>query len=145
MSFENPPDTEIEQLLRKARVIAVVGLSAHSHRPSHGVARSLQRFGYQVVPVNPGIDEVLGERSFADLGAAKGAGIKIDIVDVFRSPAHVGPIVAECIELGLPALWLQEGVIAQAEAQRATEAGIRTVMDRCIYKEYVRLVGTGSE
>lgn len=143
MPFKNPVDAEIRSLLTEARIIAVVGLSGRSHRPSHGVARSLQRFGYKVIPVNPGIDEVLGERSYPDLRAAHAAGIQIDIVDVFRSPGHVGPIVSDCIDLSLPALWLQEGVIAETEAARAVAAGIMTIMDRCIYKEYVRLVGPG--
>lgn len=145
MSFKNPADADIRRLLTDARTIAVVGLSARSHRPSHGVARALQRFGYKVIPVNPGIEEVLGERSYPDLRAVHAAGIAIDIVDVFRSPGHVGPIVSDCIELQLPAMWLQEGVIAETEAQRAVAAGIVTIMDRCIYKEYVRLVGTGKK
>jgi len=143
MSFKNPPDSDIRRLLSDAETVAVVGLSGRSHRPSHGVARSLQRFGYRVIPVNPGIEEVLGERSYPDLAAVKDAGIKIDIVDVFRSPGHVEAIVTDCIELDLPALWLQEGVIAEPQAERALAAGIVTVMDRCIYKEYVRLVGSG--
>lgn len=143
MSFKNPTDSDIRSLLTDARTIAVVGLSARSHRPSHGVSRALQRFGYRVIPVNPGIDEVLGERSYPTLAAAVEAGLKIDIVDVFRSPGHVEGIVSDCIELKLPALWLQEGVIAEPQAARAADAGIFTVMDRCIYKEYVRLVGAG--
>lgn len=141
MRFENPSDSRIRDLLGTVRTIAVVGLSAKTHRPSHGVARSLQRFGYQIIPVNPGIDEVLGEAAYPDLAAVVEAGIQPDLVDVFRSPGHVPPIVTECIRLDLPALWLQEGVIAEEAAARAVEAGILTVMDRCIYKEYVRLVG----
>lgn len=143
MPFQNPTDADIRSLLAAAKNIAVVGLSERSHRPSHGVARALQRFGYRVIPVNPGIEEVLGERAWPDLRAVHAADIPIDIVDVFRAPAHVGPIVSDCIELGLPALWLQEGVIAAPEAERAVAAGITTVMDRCIYKEYVRLMESG--
>lgn len=143
MRFENPSDARIRELLTSAKTIAVVGLSSRTHRPSHGVARSLQRFGYRVIPVNPGVSEVLGETAFPDLAAVRDAGLKPDIVDVFRSPEHVPGIVGECIELGLPALWLQEGVIAEEAAERAREAGILTVMDRCIYKEYVRLIGGG--
>ena len=140
MSFQNPPDTQIRELLAHARNIAVVGLSDRAHRPSHGVGRALQRMGYRVIPINPGVEEVLGERAFPDLAAARAAGMDIDIVDVFRSPQHVGPIVETCIELGLPALWLQEGVIAPEAAERAHRKGIVTIMDRCIYKEHVRLM-----
>ncbi len=143
MPFKNPPDAEIRELLEKARTIAIVGLSDKAHRPSHGVARALRRFGYTVVPVNPTVEEILGQESYPDLAAVRNAGIEIDIVDVFRSPGHVSPIVDACIELGLPALWLQEGVIAEDDATRAAGAGIFTVMDRCIYKEHVRLIRAG--
>lgn len=141
MSFQNPPDSRIRELLKHARNVAVVGLSDRADRPSHGVASALQRLGYKVIPINPQLDKVLGELAYADLPAARAAGVSIDIVDVFRSPQHVGPIVDTCIELNLPAIWLQEGVIATESAERATENGIVTVMDRCIYKEHVRLMG----
>ena len=140
MSFQNPPDPLIRELLASAQNVAVVGLSDRAHRPSHGVARALQRLGYTIIPVNPTLDEVLGERAFPNLAAVREAGLAIDIVDVFRSPQHVGPFADACIELGLPALWLQEGVIAPAAAERAEAKGIFTVMDRCIYKEHVRLI-----
>lgn len=140
MSFQNPADSDIRELLEGARTIAVVGLSERAHRPSNGVARALQRLGYTVIPINPSLNEVLGERAFPDLASAKAAGLSIDLVDVFRSPQHVGPIVDTCIELGLPALWLQEGVIAPEAAERARAADIFTIMDRCIYKEHVRLL-----
>ncbi len=142
MSFKNLADPDLRSLLEKARTIAVVGLSARAHRPSHGVARALQAFGYRVIPVNPTVAEVLGEPAFADLESVHAAGIAMDIVDVFRSPEHVPAIVDSCIALQLPALWLQEGVIAHEAAERASQAGILTVMDRCIYKEHVRLMGS---
>ncbi len=140
MSFQNPPDSGIRELLERAQTIGMVGLSESTHRPSNGVARSLQRLGYTIIPINPTLKEVLGERAFPDLAAALAAGVSIDIVDVFRSPQHVGPIADACLELGLPALWLQEGVIAPEAAERTQAAGIFTVMDRCIYKEHVRLM-----
>ncbi len=140
MSFQNPTDTQIRELLEQAQHIAVIGLSGRADRPSHGVGRSLQRLGYTVIPINPQIDEVLGERAFPDLAAARAAGLPVDIVDVFRSPQHVPPIVEACIELELPAIWLQEGVIATAAAERAREHGITTIMNLCIYKEHVRLI-----
>jgi predicted CoA-binding protein len=140
--FENPDALAIERLLKSARTIAVVGLSPDPARPSFGVARALQRFGYRVVPVNPAHAEILGERAVPSLdrvGEVLAPGERVDIVDVFRRPEHVGAIVDECIRLGMPAVWLQDGVIDEAAARRAQAAGIFTVMDRCIYRDRSRL------
>jgi uncharacterized protein len=140
--FENPDASAIERLLKSARTIAVVGLSPNPARPSFGVARALQRFGYRVVPVNPAHAEILGERAVPTLdriGEVLAPGERIDIVDVFRRPEHVAAIVDECIRLRVPAVWLQDGVIDEAAAQRAQAAGIFTVMDRCIYRDRARL------
>ena len=136
--FTNPPPEQIAQLLRSARIIAVVGLSSDPTRPSHGVARALQRFGYRIIPVTPSADVILGEAAVPDLAHLPdvlGAGERVDIVDVFRRPEHVAAIVADCIRLGLPALWLQDGVVDEAAAERARAAGIFTVMDRCIFRD----------
>jgi predicted CoA-binding protein len=136
--FVNPPAEEIAKLLRAARIIAVVGLSADRTRPSHGVARALQRFGYRIIPVNPAEESILGEPAVATLDQLPevlGPDERVDIVDVFRRPVHIAGIVADCIRLRLPALWLQEGVVDQAAAERAVQAGIFTVMDKCIFKE----------
>ena len=136
--FTNPPADTIAHLLRDAHTIAVVGLSPDPTRPSHGVARALQRFGYRVIPVNPSVEIVLGEpavASLAQLPEVLEADERVDIVDVFRRPEYVGGIVEECIRLRLPAIWLQEGVIDRAAAERAAAAGIFTVMDRCLFKE----------
>jgi len=135
--FVNPSTDEIAALLRAAHTIAVVGLSADSTRPSHRVARALQRFGYRIIPVTPSAQSILGEPaapSLDRLPQVLGHGERVDIVDVFRRPEHVAGIVADCIRLKLPALWLQEGVVDQAAAERAVQAGIFTVMDRCLYK-----------
>ena len=140
--FVNPAAAEITMLLRTAHTIAVVGLSADPTRPSHGVARALQRFGYRIIPVNPTLESVLGEPAVASLdqlGEVLGPGEPVDIVDVFRRPEHVANIVADCIRLKLPALWLQEGVVDLAAAERAAHAGIFTVMDRCLYKNRAAL------
>lgn len=140
--FTNPDRAAIDRLLRSAKTIAIVGLSANPDRPSHHVARSLQGFGYRIVPVTPGTSEVLGERAVPDLdhlGDVLGAGVKPDIVDVFRRPEHVAAIVEDCIRLGMPALWLQDGVIDHAAAARAQAAGIFTVMDRCLYRDRAAL------
>jgi len=140
--FVNPPAEEIARLLRAAHTIAVVGLSADRTRPSHGVARALQRFGYRVIPVTPVAQSILGEPTVPSLDRLPqvlGSGERVDIVDVFRRPEHVAGIVSDCIRLELPALWLQEGVVDQAAAERAVQAGIFTVMDLCIFKERAAL------
>lgn len=136
--FVNPPAEAIAKLLRSARIIAVVGLSPDRTRPSHGVARALQRFGYRIIPVNPNEESILGEPAVArldQLPEVLGADERVDIVDVFRRPVHIAGIVTDCIRLGLPALWLQEGVVDQAAAERAVQTGIFTVMDECIFRE----------
>src|SRR5689334_24672983 len=135
--FKNPDPEKIAALLRATRVVAVVGLSADPSRPSHGVARALQGFGYRVIPVTPAVPSVLGQRSVPDLDHLPdvlGPGEQVDIVDVFRRPEHVAAIVDDCIRLRVPALWLQDGVIDTAAAERAVQAGIFTVMDRCLYR-----------
>lgn len=137
MSFTNPPPAEIRVLLERTRSIAVVGLSPNPARPSHGVARAMQGFGYRIIPVRPATESVLGETAYPDLQHLPGS---VDLVDVFRAPEHVDAIVDDCITLKLPALWLQEGVVNESAAHRAREAGIMVVMDRCIYKDYRALM-----
>jgi predicted CoA-binding protein len=137
--FENPTKSAIESFLRRIRTIAVLGLSETPGKPSHHVAHELQKYGYRIVPVNPTAREILGERAWPDLESAlRGAG-PVDVVDVFRRPEHVAAIVDDAIRLEVPALWLQEGVVDAAAAQRAQDAGIFTVMDRCMYKERAAL------
>ncbi len=138
----NPSMDEIARLLRSARTIAIVGLSSNPTRPSYGVARALKRFGYRIIPVTPAAEVVLGEPAVASLEQLPevlGSGERVDIVDVFRRPAHIAGIVADCIRLGLPALWLQDGVIDEAAAERARAAGIFTVMDRCLFRDRAAL------
>jgi predicted CoA-binding protein len=140
--FANPPQKQIEQLLRSAQIIAVVGLSPGPGRPSHRVARALQGFGYRIIPVTPALPEILGEPAVARLGDLPQVlkpGERVDIVDVFRRPEFVAGIVDECIRLEMPALWLQDGVIDAAAAERAVQAGIFTVMDRCTYRDRAAL------
>ncbi len=135
--FTNPSTDEIRALLRRIKTIAVVGLSASPARPSHGVARALQGFGYRIIPVNPTVTEVLGEKAWPSLRALPEP---VDLVDVFRASSHVAGIVDDCIALKLPALWLQDGVIDEAAASRARMAGLTVVMDRCIYRDYLQLI-----
>jgi predicted CoA-binding protein len=123
--------------LRRAKIIAVVGLSDDASRPSYGVAAYLQSRGYRVVPVHPVLKEVLGEKAYPSLTeAAKNE--KIDIVDVFRRPEAVPAIVDDVLALGIPALWLQETVVHADAARKAQEAGVLVVMDKCILKEHRR-------
>ena len=138
IAFANPPDAEIRALLERVRRIAVVGLSLKTDRPSYKVASAMQRFGYKIIPVRPMTSEILGEKAYSDLVSVPE---KIDLVDVFRAPEQVGEVVDACIALKLPAIWLQEGVVHEAAALRAQAAGLTIVMDRCVYREYVRLFG----
>lgn len=135
--FTNPSAEDIRVLLQRVNTIAVVGLSASPGRPSHGVARALQGFGYRIIPVNPTLTEVLGEQAWPSL---RGLPEPVDLVDVFRESSHVAGIVEECIALKLPALWLQDGVMDEAAALRARAAGMTVVMDRCIYRDYVQFM-----
>ena len=130
----NSPET-IERILDECRTIAVVGLSSKPTRPSHGVAAYMQRAGYRVIPVNPNETEVLGESSYISLAEISR---KIDLVDVFRRSEEASAVVDEAIALGAKAVWLQEGVIDNEAAQRASDAGLLVVMDRCWLKEHMR-------
>ena len=123
----------IGQLLSRARTIAVVGLSSDPMRPSFGVSQYMQRKGYRIIPVNPNESTVLGEKAYGTLSEIPE---KVDLVDVFRRPEFVPEIVDEAIRLKVPSVWLQEGVIHNAAAQKARDAGITVVMDRCILKEH---------
>jgi predicted CoA-binding protein len=140
--FLNPKAEDIAKLLRAARTIAVVGLSPDRTRPSHGVAKALQRFGYRIIPVNPFAESILGEPavpSLDQLPEVLASDERVDIVDVFRRREHIAGIVDACIRLQLPALWLQEGVVDESAAARAVQAGIFTVMDRCLFRERAAL------
>ncbi|HEV3039918.1 MAG TPA: CoA-binding protein [Candidatus Angelobacter sp.] len=128
-----PATDEITELLKRAKTIAVVGLSDSPLRPSHGVAAYMQSRGYRIIPVNPTIKGALGEKAVGSLSEIKE---KIDIVDVFRRPEGVPEVVDEAIKLGVPAIWLQEGVIHEDAAAKARKAGLFVVMDRCILKEH---------
>jgi len=161
MTFQNPPDAEIEALFSRVRNIAVVGLSPKPDRPSYVVARAMQRFGYRIIPVRPATAEVLGEKCYPDLA---GVTERIDLVDVFRAAEHLPALVDACLALKLPAIWIQEGIVppssgeregqgsplpqaggavgarAVAALERARAAGMTVVVDRCLYKDYVRLM-----
>jgi predicted CoA-binding protein len=124
-----------DQILATARTIAVVGLSPDPRRPSHGVARYLQRAGYRIIPVNPNVDQVLGERAY---GSLREVSEPVDVVDVFRRSEFVGPIVDDAIAMRAHAVWLQDGVVDELAAQRARAAGLDVVMDDCMMRRHAQ-------
>jgi uncharacterized protein len=125
----------IQRILDDCRTIAVVGLSSDPGRPSNGVASYMKRHGYRVIPVNPNESEVFGDKAFRSLGDVPD---QVDLVDIFRRSDEAGKAVDDAIAVGARAVWLQEGVIDHAAANRALDAGLLVVMDRCWLKEHVR-------
>lgn len=123
----------ITEILKRAKTIAVVGLSDSPLRPSHGVAAYLQTQGYRIIPVNPQIQGSLGEKAYPSLLDVPE---KIDIVDIFRRPEFVEEVVDQAIQLKIPTVWMQEEIIHEKAAQKARQAGIFVVMDRCILLEH---------
>lgn len=136
LGFVNPGSEAIRVLLKGARSIAIVGFSPKPHRPSHNIARQLQRLGFRIIPVRPGISAGLGEKAYPDLASVPE---RIDVVDVFRSAGQVPAIVNECMRLGLKTIWLQDGIVNEEAAQKALAAGMTVVMDRCIMRDYTHL------
>jgi predicted CoA-binding protein len=128
--------SRVTQILHESHTIAVVGLSGKRYRPSYGVAEYMKRAGYRIIPVNPNETEVLGERCYPDLDSVP---VPVDIVDIFRRSEHVPEIVEAAIRIGAKMVWMQEDVYHEAAAQRAQEAGLTVVMDRCILKDHRRL------
>jgi predicted CoA-binding protein len=127
---------QLSEILHNSHTIAVVGLSGKRFRPSYGVAEYMQRAGYRIIPVNPRESQVLGETSYPDLDSIPDS---VDIVDIFRRAEFVPEIVDAAIRKGAKAIWMQEGVIHEDAARRATDAGLTVVMDRCILKDHRRL------
>ncbi|MGA2353272.1 MAG: CoA-binding protein [Terriglobales bacterium] len=127
----------IYDLLSRAKTIAVVGLSESPMRASHGVSAYMQSVGYKIIPINPQITEALGEKAYPSLiDVPPEVARKVDLVDVFRRPEFVDEIVNQAIQLKIPAIWLQEGVINERAAEKARKAGMFVVMDRCVLKEH---------
>ena len=127
----------VQDILKKGRVIAVVGLSPKPHRDSHGVAKYLQENGYRIIPVYPRADSILGEKVYPDLRSIPD---EVDVVDVFRKSQDVPPVVEEAIEIGAKAVWMQLGIVHEEAAARARDAGLGVVMDRCMLVEHRKLV-----
>jgi len=133
--FRNPDVTERCALLKRVKTIAVVGLSPDPARPSHGVARAMQGFGYTIIPVHPTAREILGARVYPSLADIPGP---VDLVDVFRRAEHIDEIVNDCLRLNLKSIWIQEDIVNEPAALRAQAGGMWVVMDRCIYRDYVQ-------
>lgn len=122
-----------EDILRSSRIVAIVGLSANPDRPSYRVANYLKENGYTIIPVNPSEKMILDEACYPSLSSILG---RVEIVDIFRKPEDVLPIVLEAIEIGANTIWMQEGVINEEAANKAKEAGLKVVMNKCMLKEH---------
>ncbi len=143
MNFEcelpdtNPLDDEIKELLQKSKKIAIVGISRKEDRDSFKVAKYLKEHGYQIIPVNPVYDEVLGEKCYKTLSDIP---FEVDIVDIFRRPDAIPPIVDEAIKIGAKAVWMQLGLAHNESAKKAREAGLQVVQSKCIKIEHAKLL-----
>jgi uncharacterized protein len=134
----NPPDEVLRQILDRARTIAVVGLSDKPERDSNEIARYLQGQGYRIVPVNPMLSEVLGEPAYPTVGAIPSE-VRVDVVDIFRRPEQVPPIVEEAVARGVPVVWMQSGISNPEASARGRAAGATVVEDLCIMVQHRRL------
>jgi len=131
---------DIEKIIRESKNIAVVGISNKLGRPSLTVASYLKGQGYRIIPVNPTIQDVNGEKCYPDLTSIPE---KVDVVDIFRKPADVLPVVEEAVRIGAKVVWMQEGIVNEEAARRARDAGLLVVMDKCMLKEHSRLKREG--
>ena len=130
------PEPEVSGILQSYRMVAVVGLSDDPTRPSYQVAQYLQNHGYRIIPVNPGCREILGEKCYASL---KDIPFPVEVVDIFRKLDAIPAIVAEAIAVGAKAVWLQLGLEEPQSAQKAKEAGLQVVMNRCMKVEHAAM------
>lgn len=140
MSFANPPAEARRALLERVKTIAVVGLSPKPERPSHRIAHDLQSYGYRIVPIRPAIDELLGERAYANIIEVPDA-VEIDLVNVFRRSEYLPEIVDACLARKIGALWAQLGIHHEDAALRAQSAGMTVITDRCIGVDHRNLLG----
>jgi predicted CoA-binding protein len=137
VAHRNPPDTDIRQLLTSASTIAVVGASSNPERSSHGIMGRLLQLGYRVIPVNPNETEVLGQKAYPSLLDVP---TPIDIVDVFRRAEYTPAIADAAVKVHAKALWLQQGIVNEDAAARATAGGLMVIMDACIAVEHALLI-----
>jgi predicted CoA-binding protein len=137
LPIDNASNHEIDAILAGARTIAVVGLSDKPDRDSYRVAAYLQQHGYRIIPVNPAASEILGERAYPEVADIP-SDISVDVVDIFRRPEFIPPIVDQAIARGAKAVWMQLGLAHNAAAAKARATGLRVVMDRCTKVEHTR-------
>ena len=135
-AFETTSD-EIKEILAPSKTIAIVGLSPKEERDSNKVASYLQKEGYKIIPVNPGYDEILGLKSFPNLSEIPE---DIDVVDIFRRPSVVAEIVESAIRKGAKVIWMQEGIVNNEAAEKAKNAGLKVVMNKCMMKEHIKMM-----
>jgi uncharacterized protein len=133
---------DIKKILTRHRTVAVVGASPNPERPSYRVADFLKEEGFRVIPVTPNADKVVGEKAYPDLASIP---VPVEVVDIFRRPEDVLPIVEGAIAIGAKAIWMQEGIVNEEAAAKAREAELTVVMDRCIMKELLRKLGREKE
>ena len=131
-------DQTMKDILLSTKTIASVGLSSNPGKESYGIVQYLKSQGYRVIPVNPTAEEILGEKSYPDLESIPE---KIDVVQVFRKPEDVPPVVESAIKVGAKAVWMQEGIVNEEAAQNARDAGLQVVMDACMRATHRRLIG----
>ena len=131
-------DREMKDILLSTKTIASVGLSGNQEKESYWIASYLQEQGYRIIPVNPTAREILGEKAYPNLESVPD---KIDVVQVFRKPEDVPPVVEDAIKVGAKVVWMQEGIVNEAAAQKAREAGLQVVMDACMRATHRRLIG----
>lgn len=128
----------MRDILLSAKTVASVGLSSNPTKESHGIAAYLKGQGYRIIPVNPTTSEVLGEKAYPDLESVPE---KIDVVQVFRRPEDVPPVVESAIKVGAKVVWMQEGIVNEEAAAKAREAGLQVVMDACMRAAHRGLIG----
>lgn len=135
-------DGELKQILTTMKTVASVGVSGNEEKPSYGIFKYLVDHGYQMIPVNPGSPEIQGRKTYSDLASIPD---KIEIVQVFRKPEDVPPVVDQAIQVGAKVVWMQEGVINEEAARTAEAAGLKVVMNRCMRETHRRLFGSGAQ
>src|SRR6186713_936803 len=131
-------DKEMKEILLSARTVASVGLSSNQEKESYWIVSYLKEQGYRIIPVNPTATEILGEKAYPDLSSIPE---KIDVVQVFRKPEDVPPVVDDAIKVGAKVIWMQEGIVHEEAAQKAREAGLQVVMDTCMRAAHRSLIG----
>ena len=131
-------DQVMKDILLSAKTIASVGLSSNQQKESYGIVAYLKEQGYHIIPINPTANEIMGEKSYPDLESVPE---KIDVVQIFRRPEDVPPVVDSAIKAGARVVWMQEGIVNEEAAQKAREAGLKVVMDACMRMTHRRLIG----